>query len=202
MGKLSQKEVWDSIAKDWKKVREVPRKEVYEFLNGCSGELLDVGCGSGRHFLKKEGLQNYGVDFSEEMIAISERSTKANSMDVELKVMKNEEIPYPGNFFDNLICTAVLHCVESKRGRLKLLGELKRVLKPEGNAFIQVWSKNHPRVKNKGKEAFIPWTINGKKFERYYHIYDLSELKEELEKVGFDIARIDEDENISVIVKK
>ncbi len=95
-----------------------------------------------------------------------------------------------------------MHCVETKTKRLKLLKEMKRVLKPEGKLFLQVWSKNHKRVKNKGKGARIPWTVEEKKVERYYYIYDLDELKKEVEKVGLEILHIEEDENVNLLAKK
>lgn len=201
MKELTQKQVWDEIAQDWRKFRQTPRQEVQGFIEICSGKLLDLGCGSGRHFFKKTGLKMYGTDFSEKMIRLAEKNVSGNKLCVELSTMENEEISYANNFFDNVICIAVLHCVEKKEKRIKLLQEIKRVLKTGGKAFIQVWSKNHERVKNKGKEALVPWTIGDKKFERYYYLYELEELKNELESLGFKVLRIEEGENINVIVK-
>ncbi len=199
---MTQKEVWNGIASDWKEFREKPRKEVEKFITECKGNLLDLGCGSGRHFLKKENLKVYGIDFSEKMLELAKKDSSERKIEAELKLMKDEEIPYPEEFFDSIICIAVLHCVETKEKRIKLLKEIKRVLKSGGKAMIQVWSKNQKRVKNKGKEAKIPWTVNEKKFWRYYYLYDLEELKGELESVGLKILDSGEDENIWMIVNK
>jgi ubiquinone/menaquinone biosynthesis C-methylase UbiE len=202
MEELTQKEVWNEIAGYWREFREKPRKEVEKFITECKGKLLDLGCGSGRHFLKKDDLAVYGVDFSEKMLELAKKDSSKKGIEVELKLMKDEEIPYPDEFFDSVLCIAVLHCVETKEKRKKLLEEIKRVLKKGGKAMIQVWSKNQKRVKNKGKEAKIPWTIGGKKVWRFYYIYDFEEFGEELESVGFNILDSGEDDNVWAIVNK
>jgi ubiquinone/menaquinone biosynthesis C-methylase UbiE len=202
MEKPSQEQVWNVIAVSWNKFRERHMGEVENFVKNCDGNLLDLGCGSGRHFIKRGRLKIHGVDFSEEMIKLAEKNAKNKKIDVELKLMRNEEIPYPDEFFDNLICVAVLHCIETKEGRKKLLREMKRVLKKKGKALILVWNGKHGRVKNKGKNAFIPWTVEGKKWERYYYLYDLEELKMEIKEAGFNLLEFGENYNLWVLVEK
>lgn len=199
---LSQKQVWNKIASDWNKVRNEPRKEVLEFIDSCNGKLLDLGCGSGRHFVRKEGLDISGVDFSDKMIELARQNAISKKLNIDLKLIDGTRIPYGSDFFDNVICIAVLHCIEDRADRLKLLKEIKRVLKPGGKALIQVWSKNHKRVCNKGKEAFIPWTVGKEKVLRYYYLYDLNEIKSEIKLSGFKILNEKEDENISLIISK
>lgn len=202
MNKLSQKQVWNEIAADWKKFREEPRKEVKEFIELCKGNIIDIGCGSGRHFVKKKDLKFYGVDFSEKMIELARKNSIEKNLNVELSLIETEEIPYEDNFFDNAICIAVLHCIETKKKRSNFLKEIRRIMKPKGRLMIQVWSKNHKRIENKGKEAFIPWTVENKKFERYYYIYDLEEICEEIKTAGFNIIQVSEKENIEIIAEK
>ncbi len=57
-------------------------------------------------------------------------------------------------------------------------------------------------MKNKGKESFIPWTVDRKKIERYTYIYDVNELVSELRGVGFEILDVKDGEKIVVIVQK
>ena len=40
----SQKQVWDSIAKEWNDFRQKPVPEVVEFLKKQKGKVLDLGC--------------------------------------------------------------------------------------------------------------------------------------------------------------
>jgi ubiquinone/menaquinone biosynthesis C-methylase UbiE len=149
--KLSQEEVWDEISKSWVEFRRTPKKAVREFLNKQEGKreikILDLGCGSGRHFIKSKNLKFYGVDFSEKMLELAEKKNIA----VELKKSKASLIPFKDDFFDAGVFAAALHCIDSKGEREKALKELFRVLKPGAEAIITVINKQHKRVKNKIK---------------------------------------------------
>jgi len=199
---LNQQKIWDKIAEKWNKFRKKKFKFVEEFLKNKKGQVLDLGCGSGRNFIKSENLKFYGVDFSEKMLEFSEKYAQKNNIDVELKKSDASDIPYENNFFDAVLCVAVLHCIESKLKREKVLQEIYRVLKQDCKALISVWSKNSPRVKNKPKEARVPWNVEGKKYYRYYYIYEKQELENELKKTGFKILKSWEGENIVFVVGK
>lgn len=195
---LTQEQIWDEIASKWNEFKRVQYEDYKEFIKGKKGKILDIGCGSGRNFVKNKDLQFYGIDFSEEMLKLAEKKKIA----VELKKANAEKIPYEDDFFDAAVYLSTLHCLESKEKRQKSLEELKRVLKLGKEALISVWSRNNKRVKNKPKESFIPWTIKHKKLYRYYYIYEKEELAELLEKVGFEVVKIWENDNIVVIVRK
>ncbi len=194
----NQKKVWDKISEKWAIYREKPLEEVVKFLKNKKGKVLDLGCGSGRHFIKSDFLDFYATDFSEKMLELAEKKAKIK---LTLKKISNEKIPFKKNFFDYVICISVLHCIQKKERRIFLLKEIRRVLKKEGELLISVWSKNHKKIRNKKKEILIPWKINGKSYNRYYYIYDINELKEELKSVGFSILSEKEDKNIWIIAK-
>lgn len=198
-----QKEVWEKIAKQWQsfKEKQKPIKEAIDFITNSSGNVLDLGCGSGRNFRKIKG-KIYGVDFSDEMLKLAEKHAKEKGIDARLFKAEADSLPFKNDFFDSALFVATLHCIESKEKRKNSLKELFRVLKKRGRAMITVWSRNQKRIRNKPKEAFIPWTVNGKKYMRYYYIYDRDELKDLLEEVGFKILSLKEDENIIAVVEK
>jgi hypothetical protein len=75
-------------------------------------------------------------------------------------------------------------------------------MKPNSEALITVWGKNEPRIKNKPKETFIPWTVGEKKYQRYTYIYDKEELENNLKAVGFKIKKVWEDKNTNIIVQR
>ncbi|MEM4605564.1 MAG: class I SAM-dependent methyltransferase [Candidatus Pacearchaeota archaeon] len=197
----NQKKVWNEIAESWSEYRNKPLDEVLSFLNDKKGKILDVGCGSGRHFIKKENIEFYGLDFSDKMLELVKKKSVEKKFSVVLKLIKNEKIPFEDNFFDLAICISVLHCIPKKERRLFLLKEIKRVLKPRSEFLLSVWSKNHKRIKNKGKEIFVPWKVGKKVYQRYYYIYNIEELKEEVENVGFKILEEKEDENVWLRLK-
>jgi ubiquinone/menaquinone biosynthesis C-methylase UbiE len=186
---------------------------VVDFLKDKKGKILDLGCGSGRNFLAMpKEVEIFGVDFSKEMLKLAGKNVEKLGLNVRLKESGASKISFEDNFFDSAICIAVLHCLSEKAERQGAIKELYRTLKPGCKAFISVWGKNSPRLKNKGKECFVGWNVKsskkfregeqGKKEERYTYIYDLEELKKEVLDAGFEIESIWEERNVNVICKK
>lgn len=194
---MNQEEIWNTIAEKWAEFRIKPLEDVKNFLKNKSGKILDLGCGSGRHFIEEGNLQFYGIDFSEKFLEIAKKKNY-----IELKKSETNKIPYAKNFFDFALLVRVLHCINSEEKRKETLSEIYRVLKKEGEVLISVWGRGQKRLKNKPKETFIPWTIEKQKIERYTYIYDKEELTKNLEDIGFKIIKIWEDECINMIAKK
>lgn len=194
---MEQEKVWDAIAGRWAEFRVKPTEEVVEFLNNKEGRVLDLGCGSGRNFLGGEGLDFYGVDFSEKLLEIAKGKDYA-----QLKKKVVYDVPYSDGFFDFVVFARVLHCVDSAGKRRKSLEEVYRVLKKGGEAMISVWGRGQGRLKNRAKEGFVSWTVDGEKFERYTYVYDGDELVKDLESVGFEVLRVEEGKNIVVVARK
>ena len=113
---MDQEEIWDKIAESWADNRQKPNyPEIAEFLRNKKGNILDIGCGNCRNLLaaNKSGNSLYGIDFSTSMIKQAEKYCKEHKMDVELKKADVKEIPFKDNFFDAVICIAVLHILLS-----------------------------------------------------------------------------------------
>jgi tRNA (uracil-5-)-methyltransferase TRM9 len=198
----NQEKVWDKIAPQWNEYKTKRNNLSNKFLKGKNKKILDLGCGSGRNFIKTDATI-YGLDFSKEMLKYAKE--KAEKLKIKYVLVKSNatKIPFENNFFDKSICIALLHCVKSKRKRNKVLQELHRVLKPNSQAFITVWNKSSPRLKNKPKKHKVPWTINGKKVLRDNYLYDFDELKKDLENIGFKILeKFENRNNLMFIIKK
>lgn len=201
---LTQQQVWDEIARPWKKYRGKEIEEVIEFLKSKKDEknkILDLCCGTGRNFIKIKGTI-YAVDFSKNMLKYAEKYAEKLEINAIIKKASATKLPFQDNFFDAAIFIATLHSLETAEKRKKALKELKRVLKQGAEAIISVWNKNQPRFKNKQKEVFIGWKIKGNNYKRYYYLYDKEELEDLLKKTGFEISKSWENENIFVIVRK
>jgi len=98
--------------------------------------VLDLGCGTGKFMQKfyKEATKYYGLDLSCEQINLAKR--KINSNDVEFICCSAENIPLPDNSIDVIISTWVLGTILEIDRRNKVLGEMKRVLKKDGNIYL------------------------------------------------------------------
>jgi len=197
-----QEKVWDSIADSWSERRNECLKEVRFFLLRKKGKILDLGCGSGRNFIKKNNTIFYGVDFSEKMLELAKKNAKQNNIKVFLRKADISELPFKDNFFDCAIFISALHCIQGEEKRKKALEELFRVLKNGAKALISVWSKNHRVLKNKKKETLIDWNTGNKRFARYYYIFDKEELTDLLKKIGFEVLRVCENKNIIIEIRK
>ncbi len=197
MGFMDQENVWDAIAEKWAEFRVSPLGEVVNFLEKKSGKVLDLGCGSGRHYLESKELRFYGVDFSKELLDFAKGKNY-----VELKKGVVWDIPYENDFFDFVLFSRVLHCVDSEEKRKKSLEEVYRVLKIKGEALVSVWGRGSERLKNRDKESFVPWSVNGKKVGRYTYIYDEDELVRDLESVGFKIVKSWGGKSVGAVVRK
>lgn len=198
-----QKKVWNNIAEMWDDYRRKIPPHVKDFVVRTHGKLLDLGCGSGRNFWRVRGQELYGVDFSKGMLKLARENAKKKRIDGRFSVMDADKLDFADNYFEGVLCWAVLHCVESREKRLEVLGEIHRVLKRGGEALISSWGKGSPRLKNKGKECFIPWSAkDGTKEMRYTYVYDLDEFEDDLRAAGFEIDRIWEDNNVNALVKK
>lgn len=110
--------------------------------------VLDVGCGEGQLLLvlKKKGFDAFGIDryaFNYRINAqgqdvgsrlrefLQDKNIKIKEMDVE-----KDKIPYVDNFFDLVICNAVIEHLHNSPE--PLMKEMKRVLKPEGYLIVNV----------------------------------------------------------------
>lgn len=187
----NQKEIWNRISEPWKTFRVKPLGEVVEFLKDKKGNILDLGCGSGRNFVKlNREYKIYGVDFSENQLKFAKEYAKKEGIKAELVKAEAFNLPFESDFFDAAIFINALHCIPEKENREKTLKELLRVMKPETEAIIMVWNKEQERFRNSEKDIIIPWKWKGKEYPRYYYLYDEKEFANLLKKTGFEVLKV------------
>ena len=154
------------------------------------GKLLNLGCAHGPDFLAfKQSFALYGVDFSPEMIKYARKYGQKFHFGLNLTVADVRYLPYPDETFDWAISVATYHHIKSEAERQKALGELKRVLKPAGEAFITVWNHHQPRFWLKPNEVAVPWRQRDKTLYRYYYLLSYGELENLAERAGFQVLK-------------
>ncbi len=110
-----------------------------QFLPGH--RILDAGCGSGRNlywFTQNNYGKLYGIDQKKSCMETLQKDTLLNAG--HFAVAKMEDMPFPADFFDRIICNAVLHFAKSEAHFFEMIGELWRTLKPGGVVFIRMTS--------------------------------------------------------------
>src|SRR5919204_3561982 len=95
-------------------------------VEGATGAILDVGCGTGRNLpLYRAGARVIGVDVSAALLARARRRRP----DVPLVQADAEALPFRAGSFDTVVSALVFCSVpDAARG----LGEVRRVLRPDG----------------------------------------------------------------------
>jgi ubiquinone/menaquinone biosynthesis C-methylase UbiE len=213
----TNREVFDQIAESWYRVRHWPLlKEELDDLAAIwqSGKLLNVGCAHGPDFLPfSRGFELWGVDSSPAMLEQATRYSAKFKFYVNLIAADALLLPFPDNTFDWAISVATYHHIRGREEREKAFVELKRVLKPQGEAFLTVWNHRQPGFWFKSKERHVPWRLKGKTVYRYYHLFSYGELRKLLIKTGWEIITMSPEKsyhfpiknfsrNICVLVKK
>ncbi|MFW5927710.1 MAG: class I SAM-dependent methyltransferase [Thermoplasmatota archaeon] len=178
---------FDSIAEHFDKTRNRPWKEVKEFLENTSGKTIDIGCGNGRH--SKVALEKDHdvtcLDASMELLRIARKKLKGRP-DLVRSGIKN--MPFKKGSFDNSIYIAAIHHLQE--GRVQSLKETRRILKPSGNMIVSSWAREQDRwdLEEDEQDVIVPWTReDGEIIDRFYHLYRLEELRDDVKKAGFRI---------------
>jgi tRNA (uracil-5-)-methyltransferase TRM9 len=213
----TNREVFDQIAESWYRVRHWPllKEELQQMAaRWQSGKLLNVGCAHGPDFIPfGQAFELWGVDSSPAMLKQALRYSAKHTLYVNLIAADALFLPFPDNAFDWAVSVATYHHIEGREGREKAFVELRRVLKPGGEAFLTVWNHRQPRFWFKSKEQQVPWRLKEGTVYRYYHLFSYGELRKLLIKAGWEIVGISPEKsyhfpigsfsrNICVLVKK
>lgn len=186
-------EVFDRMASGWYgfRHRSIFRKELMALARRWQkGNLLNIGCAHGPDFLPfREGFELYGVDFSREMLRLAIKYSKKFEFNVNLAQADVRSLPFPDSTFDWAIAVATYHHIKGGTEQLKALQELKRILKPGGEAFVTVWNRWQPRFWFQGKEVAVPWRTKGEILQRYYYLFSYGELERLATRAGLEVLK-------------
>lgn len=141
------------------------------------GRVLDIGSGSGRdaRLLNAAGYEVVGVDVSASLLRVA----AASCPEAEFRLASMYELPFGDGSFDGVwMAASLLHAPKSRAGRA--LGEVRRVLRPGGAAFIAVKRGDGEGLETSGIG------------ERYFAYYRPDELRALLERCGLPVAELSE----------
>lgn len=107
--------------------------------------VLDAGCGNGRNlvYFLKQKIAVYGVDQDTYSIAqlkqLSQEFNPKNDLS-NFVVGELDKLPFEDDFFDCIICNAVLHFAKDEQHFNNMLQSIWRVLKPNGFLLVRLAS--------------------------------------------------------------
>ncbi len=138
---------WKMVSGEKAKIWLEPSIESYYLLerwkNQGKKEFLDLGCGLGRHTIlfAKNGFNTSAFDLSKEAIHRTEEYAKQENVVVDLKIGDMLNLPYENQSFDCILCRNVISHTDTE-GMKKIVLELKRVLRKNGECYLTLGSKD------------------------------------------------------------
>jgi len=126
-------------------------------------KVLEVGCGSCSNLwmVAREGFDAYGLDLSSEAIKLGQQMLARWNCEAELRIGSMTQLPYPNQNFDVVYDVVSSYCLNVKHFEV-FLGELTRVLKPQGKLFMFTFSANSDAFRDYAPaEKIDEWTLNG-----------------------------------------
>jgi len=190
-----------SKAWDWKDEKNQiwfnPSEECY-FLSARwkkqgYAKLLDLGCGLGRHsiFFSQQGFNVSAFDLSKDGADHLKKWAEKENLKIDIQIADMLSLPYPDDTFDCLFAYHVIFHTDTI-GMLKIIREIKRVTKPQGEIYVTLGSKeslsfrqaDYPKI----DENTILKTDDGPEKDIPHFYVNLD-----------DIIRIFNDENIELI---
>ncbi len=138
---------WKIVQDNQTEIWKQPSIESYYLLNRWSSqekkEFLDLGCGLGRHSILF-GKNNFNVscfDISEEAIKRTREWANKENLTFEYKIGDMINLPYKDKKFDCIYCRNVISHTDTE-GMKKVIKELYRVMKKDGECYLTLGSKD------------------------------------------------------------
>ena len=145
-------DIYDDVAADWwsddiRWVRTlknlVPGRLAWfnRHIDWDAKTVLDLGCAGGfmAEALTGKGANVTGIDPATQAIAAAAARAKQMGQAIQYDVGVGENLPYPDNHFDVVVCVDVLEHVADLT---KVLAEVARVLKPGGLFLYDTINRN------------------------------------------------------------
>jgi len=136
---------------DWEKVEDdfwhVPSEDIYYFVHRWKEKgfknILDLGCGMGRHCIlfAENGFNITGFDLSEYGLDILRQKAKKKNLTINAVHGDVVDLPFEENTFDAILAYHSVYHVDSE-GMDRVIANIKRVLKPCGEVYITFISKH------------------------------------------------------------
>jgi ubiquinone/menaquinone biosynthesis C-methylase UbiE len=165
---------------DWQKEQSIISNFLSKEFEGLT--VLDVPFGIGRFvdMYLRNGMQVYGLDISEDMIAASKNHLGDSFNNCKISIGSAICMPYENDFFDLIVCTRFLQHLRPDTAKI-VLSELHRVAKFNSKVILNV------NIHSNNKPSNIPRKIN--KLDRLDGKINENELISLFTEAGFAIDK-------------
>ena len=138
---------WQIVTGDHADYWRTPSIESFYFVERWRGlgfcDFLDLGCGLGRHAILfgKNGFRVSCFDISEDAIKRTHEWAENENLKFDYKVGDMLDLPYSDASFDAILCRNVISHTDTT-GMRRVIAELWRILRPGGECYLTLGSKN------------------------------------------------------------
>lgn len=142
---MTKSKAWDwevGVEPIWLNPSEESYYIAQKWKNNDYKTILDLGCGLGRHsiYFAKQGFDVSAIDLSEYGVSHLKQWSERENLTIQTTVGDMLKLPFEDNAFDCIFSFHVVSHTDSQ-GILQIISEIKRVLKPGGELFITLCSK-------------------------------------------------------------
>ena len=203
--------VYESIAPHFSQTRYKPWPLVTQFLRSLApGSVgLDVGCGNGKYLGVNREVYIIGSDRSNSLVSIAGAERKEDDGgggSSEVIVGDALDLPHRIGRFDFAISIAVIHHLSTRERRVQAIRSIIGTLRLPvhgvgggGKTLLYVWALEQKSSRRGWDDAheqdvMVPWVmkqkakeggpLEGRTFNRYYHLYRKGELEENIQEAG------------------
>lgn len=138
---------WEIVKDDAECYWKNPSIESYYLLNRWKSQdktmFLDLGCGIGRHSILfgRNGFEVFCFDISLDGVNKTKEWGESLGLNFNTQVGDMLELPYDNESMDCILCYNVISHSDTE-GVKKIINELKRVLKVNGECYLTLCSKD------------------------------------------------------------
>lgn len=138
---------WNIVTGSHAKFWQTPSIESFYLVSRWQGlafkDFLDLGCGLGRHAILF-GQNNFNVscfDISQAAITATREWAKSENLHFSYQIGDMLHLPYADKSFDAILCRNVISHTDTA-GIRQVISELQRVLRPGGECYLTLGSKD------------------------------------------------------------
>jgi SAM-dependent methyltransferase len=151
---------------------------IYTFLSYCNAsalakEVLDCGAGGARPPLAAFGEQGYvahGIDTSARRLALAARFADDHGIDLDLTLGDMRALPFDDSTLSFVYSYGSI-CHMTKGDVARVMGEIERVLKPEGLCYVSFLStedQKHGKGRQLGPGEYVDRGEEGEYLHCFY----------------------------------
>ena len=176
-----------------------PSEESYFYAEkwkreGCRS-VLDLGSGLGWHSIlfAKYGFKVTATDISKEGLAFLRTWRKKEGVDILCKCADMKCLPFADDAFDCIFaCHSISHC--DTAGMTQIMGEIKRVLKPDGRFFCtlcskETWAFKEANFKHIDENSLVKNEDGPEKDVPHFYV-SFDDVRKIFSDYGFELIRV------------